>query len=196
MRLIFTITLLTLLSGAIIAQDKTAKERNPNSWKQFTSAEGRFTVSLPGPGRPVHIDDTLNTPDGPIKTHSFFLDTDMAFYSVGYSDLPSAGPLTPEQNKEILDGTRKQAVDGKDRVLSESEVSVGGTTGIETLVAGKDVISRSRFVCIDGRLYHLMISVQPIIAFRNGKPSADAKDRTDIFEKTSARFFDSFKIIK
>lgn len=196
MRLLSSVlVLLVLLSCSVVmAQDKASKERNPNAWREFTSAEGRFTVSLPGPSRPAHRDSTLNTAIGRITTHSFELDTDFAHYYVSYADFPSVGPLTPEQNKKMLDITRDQAVGGDDRLISETEVSIGGAIGRELLVVKGSFVLRSRYAYVDTRLYHLVLTVPAPVAFRNGKPSTDLKNRTDIFEQTSARFFDSFKI--
>ena len=192
MRLVSSILWLLVLSCGVVAQDKAAKERNPNEWKEFTSAEGKFSVSLPG--RPAHQDSSFDTPIGKVKTHALLLDTDMAYYNVSYTDFPSVGPLTPEQNKEMLDQTRDQVVSGDNRLISETEVTIGGTIGRELLVAKKDMILRSRVAYIQGRLYQLILIVQPTVAFRNGKPSSNTADRTDIFERTSARFFDSFKL--
>lgn len=193
-----SIVLIALLACSVVAQTPpAAKESNPNSWREFKSVEGRFTVLLPGPSRPSHQDSTMNTPIGKIETHAFITDTDMALYFVSYADFPpGSGPTTPEDNKTMLDTTRDHVVAGGTRLISESDVSIGGTTGRELLVAKEEVIMRSRFFYVNERLYQLIISVSPTVAFRNGKPSAKVADRTDLFEKTSARFLDSFKLTK
>lgn len=193
------ISLIALLVCNVVAQNPPPqfKEANPNSWREFKSVEGRFTVSLPGPSRPAHDDRTMNTRIGKIVTHSFIIDTDMALYYVSYADFPAGtGPTTPEENKSMLDTSRDEALAGGARLLSESDVSIGGTTARELLVAKNDLILRSRFFYVNERLYQLIMTVKPIVAFRNGKPSSNATDRTELFEKASARFFDSFNLTK
>ena len=192
------ISLIALLASSVVAQNPPQfKEANPNSWREFKSIEGRFTVSLPGPSRPAHNDSTMDTRIGKIVTHSFIIDTDMGIYFVSYADFPTGtGPTTTEENKSMLDASRDEAIAGGARLLSESDVSVGGTTARELLVAKNDLILRSRFFYVNERLYQLIMTVKPTVAFRNGKPSSNAADRTDLFEKTSARFFDSFKLTK
>ena len=195
MRFIFSfIVLVLLLSSGVVAQNPPApvKEYNPNAWQEFTSAEGKFSVLFPG--RPAHRDSTMESGIGKVTTHRFELDTDLAYYYVSYADIPSVGALTPEQNKEMLDGTRDRAISGDNRLISEREISIGGVPGRELLVSNGDLALKSRFVVIEGRLYQLIFGTRSIVAFRNGKPSADAKDRTDLFEKSSVKFLDSFKV--
>ncbi len=69
--------------------------------------------------------------------------------------------------------------------------------GKELLVEGNSgVIQKGRFFYARQGLYHVIITAPANVVFRDGKPSPNAKDRTDLFEKTSAKFFDSFKLTK
>ena len=195
MRYILSLVMfVALLSGSAIAQNPTApvKEMNPNSWKDFTSKKGQFTVSLPG--RPEHQDLSHKTEVGPIESHCFVLDTDFASYFIAYTELPPGSNPTTEENKAKLDENRNQPATDGSRLISETEVSIGGTMGKESLVEKKDLISRSRYVYIKDRLYQLIITAPRTVVFHNGKTSANPVDRSELFEKVSATFFDSFKL--
>ena len=190
-----TLILVALFAGAVVAQDPPppAKEYNPNAWKEFTSTEGQFSVSLPGTPSPEQR--PLNSTLGKLTTYAFVLQTDTAFYYVSYVPFPNLDlPLPPEELRAMLDASRDRAVASGARVIAENEVSVAGTTGRELLAQQNGAIIRTRYLFVHGKLYQLIIAVPPNVAFRNGKPSANAADRTDIFEQTSRRFFDSFKI--
>lgn len=190
------VILLALFASAVVAQDPPppVKEYNPNAWKEFTSDEGRFTVSVPG--TPRQRNSTLETPLGPITTYAFLLETEMALYYMSYADFPQVGPMTPQDQKEALDSSRDRAIADGARLISESDVLVAGNIGRELLVDKNGVILRSRFFHVNGRLYQLILGVKPTTAFSNGKPSAKPADRTAIFEQTSTKFFDSFKLKK
>jgi hypothetical protein len=96
----------------------------------------------------------------------------------------------------MLDSARTHVTADGAKVVSEREVTLAGAPGQELLAEKKGMILRARFAYLNNRLYQLIIGVPANVAFRNGKPSANAADRTDLFEKTSAKFFDSFKLTK
>ena len=80
MRFKFTVMLLVaLLCGTMRAQKPLApaKEDNTSEWKEFSSAEGQFTVSLPGTSKEGVA--TVGTTGGPLKTHFFVLETEDRF---------------------------------------------------------------------------------------------------------------------
>ena len=188
------ILLVALLCSTVIAQKQPApaKDDHASDWKEFSSAEGRFTVSLPE--TPKADISTVGTPAGPLKSHFFFVETDKFLYYVAYVDLP-AGPETPEENKEALDSSRDRAL-ANHRLISENDVTLDGIVGRELLVDRNGLIMNGRFFYAKQRLYHVILTARPYVVFRDGKPSPHPKDRTDLFEKTSAKFFDSFKLTK
>jgi hypothetical protein len=195
MKLFNTVLVLTLLAGTVAAQNPPppVKEYNAKAWKEFTSKEGRFSVSLPGTPKPESR--TQETPVFSITTHAFVLQTDMALYYVSYADVPlPPGPMTPEDRKEALASTRERIISGGARIISESDVAVAGNGGTEILAEKNGLILRARFALIEGRLYQLILGARPNTVFITGKVSPKAADRTDLFEQTSARFFDSFKL--
>jgi hypothetical protein len=186
--------LVALLCSNVIAQERPApaKDDNASDWKEFSSAEGEFKVSLPGTPK-VDI-TTVGTPVGPLKSHFFVLETDKFLYYVAYVDLP-AGPETPEENKEALDASRDRAL-ANHRLIREDDITLDGIVGRELLVDRNGLIMKGRFFYAKQRLYHVILTARPNVVFRDGKPSPNAKDRTELFENTSAKFFDSFKLTK
>src|SRR5215216_1094098 len=195
MRFKFSVILIVaLLCSSVMAQKQSdpAKDDNASGWKKFSSAEGQFTVSLPG--TPKADIRNVNTPLGPLKSHFFVLEVDKFFYYVSYVDLP-AGPQTPEENKAALDESRDRAL-ANHRLINENDITLDGIVGRELLVDRNGLILKGRFFYVRQRLYHVILTAPSDVVFRDGKPSPNAKDRTDLFEKTSAKFFDSFKLTK
>jgi len=196
--LVLTLTLFVLLTPIyfiVVAQTSKApvKESNPNAWKEFSSAEGKFTVSLPG--TPNADIATVGTTVGALKTYFFVLETDTFLYYISFADLPKS-PKTPEEHKAALTETRDRAA-AKRPIISETDIMFDGVVGKELLVEGSNhLIQLARFFYAKERLYYLIINASPDIAFRNGKASANAADRTELFATTSKTFFDSFKLTK
>lgn len=187
MRLIIgTLLLIALVTCGVVAQ------KNPSAWKEFTSKEGQFTVSFPG--TPTAIVDTIDTSAGRSRIHIFTLQADPLFYYISYIDVPKS-PQTREEHKAALDADRDRAV-AKRRLISESEITFDGIVGRELLLESAIQIAKGRFFYAKNRVYHLIVSAAPDVAFRNGKTSANAADLTELYEASSKRFFDSFKFTK
>jgi len=188
------ILLLALLCSSAMAQKRPApvKDDNVSGWKEFSSAEGQFTVSLPGTPKADIVN--VGTPFGPLKSHFFVLESDKFLYYVSYVDVP-AGPQTPEENKAALDASRDRAL-ANHRLISENDITLEGIVGRDLLVDRNGLILKGRFFYARQRLYHVILTAPTNVVFRDGKPSANAKDRSDLFEKTSAKFFNSFKLTK
>src|SRR3954452_22272368 len=130
MRFKFSVILLVaLISGTIMAQGQLApaREGDTSEWKDFSSAEGQFTVSVPGT---LTADAaTVGTIFGPLKTQFFVLRTDKFQYYISYADL-SEPPQTPAEIKMALDQTRDRTA-AKGRMLSENSVTFDGIVGRE-----------------------------------------------------------------
>jgi hypothetical protein len=186
------ILLVALLCSSVVAQERPAspKDDHASGWKEFSSAEGQFTVFLPG--TPKADTRTLGTSIGSLKSHSFVLETGTFLYYVSYVDFP-VGPETPEENKAALDESRDRTLTNH-RLISENDITVDGIVGRELLVDRNGLILKGRFFYARQRLYQVILSAPSNVVFRDGKPSPNANDRTDLFEKTSAKFFGSFKL--
>ena len=170
-----------------------AKDDNASGGKQFSSVEGQFTVFLPGTPSADIAD--VGTPFGELKSHFFVLHTDSFLYYISYVDLPK-GPQTPEEIKAALDASRDRAL-AKARLLSENDITLDGIAGRELLVVRDNrLIAKGRFFYAKQRLYHVILTAPLNVVFRDGTPSPNAIDRTELFEKTAAKFFDSFKLTK
>jgi hypothetical protein len=195
MRFKFSVILLVaLLCGIIMAQGlpAPAKEGNTSEWKDFSSAEGQFTVSIPG--TPTADVATVGTIYGPLKTHFFVVKTDEFLYYISYADL-SVPPKTPAEIKMALDQTSDRTA-AKGSMLSENSVTFDGIVGREVLIERNDVIQKGRFFYAKGRFYLVILTSPMNLAFPDGKPSGKPADRTELFETVSKRFFDSFKLTK
>lgn len=81
-------------------QPAPAKEGNTSECNDFSSAEGQFTVCLPG--TPTADVATVGTIAGPLKTHFFVVQTDQFLYYVSFANFPGS-PQTPAENKLALD---------------------------------------------------------------------------------------------
>lgn len=188
--------LMAVLSGVAAAQGSptpppAVKEYNAEAWREFISVEGKFSISLPGTPKPEVR--TMDTRIGKLTTYAFGLQTDFGHYYFHYVDFP-AGPETPAETKEFLDGGREAALAGGARLLIENDVSIGGVAGRELLVEKGPVIIRARHFFVKTRSYQIIFTTLPDAVFKNGKPSANAADRTELFELISKRFLDSFKL--
>lgn len=195
MRFRFSVLLIiALFCSSVMAQKQTvpAKDDSESGWKLFSPDEGYFTVSLPGiPRADIAI---VGTPFGPLKSHFFVLETDTFLFYISYVEL-RPGPQTPEENRAALDQSRDRAL-ANHRLIKENEIMLDGIMGRELLVEKNDRILKGRIFYARQRLYHVIVIAPSNVVFRDGTPSPDAKAQTELFEKTSAKFLDSFKLTK
>lgn len=167
------------------------KEYSQTAWKEFKSAQGGFSIVVPG--QPKEEVSTQDTKIGKLTTHYFDLETDLGHYLVTYVDVPKP-PTTPEDIKAALDNSRDRAVANGARLLIENDISVAGVVGRELLLEHNGLILRTRSFFVNGRLYQIILVARPNTVFNSGKPSADPAGYTDLFQMVSKRFFDSFKV--
>lgn len=181
-----------LLCGSVIAQTQTAPPKDGASkWKEFNSAEGGFTVSFPGTPKTTVTD--LDSNVGPVKTRLFTLEVDDLAFFISYAD---SAPPAPKERETTLDKIRDRAV-ARHRLLSENSITVEGIVGRELLIQREiGLIMRGRYFFAKGRLYYVIVTAPPMVAFRNGEPSTNAADITELFETSTKRFFNSFKLTK
>jgi len=174
MRFKFSVIMLViLLGGTMVAQEQpaSAKEGHTSGWNEFNSAEGQFTVCVPG--IPKADVATVGTIFGPLKTYFFVVQSDTFLYYISYADL-SVSPQTPAEIKMALDQTRDRTV-AKGRILSENVVTFDGIAGREVLLERNGLIQKGRFFYgsvlrprRSDRTFHLLIS--PDIPCANDKP--------------------------
>jgi hypothetical protein len=149
------------------------------SWQEFTSAEGRFRVQMPG--QPVKKTQQAPNPlGGQLTFHMFAYEVPRDEYGfvVGYNDYP---PLPPDRVQAVLDGVTKGNVQGNagSKLISETRITLGSYPGREvTIDAGGKGTIRQRNYLVGNRLYQVML-------VKGGRrPSAEAAEK----------FFSSFRV--
>jgi TonB family protein len=169
-------------------------EDNPDNWKQVSPSEGGFTVWMPGT---PFLSKTQGQPaSSDFPQYFYFLKTETGDYKVGYFELPDE-ISDPQQIKSIFDGMRNQmlAMNKSLKLLSERNLKIEENEGREWLIRDGDKILRKRYLIHGKRFYQMMLTVSRNVAFQTGKPSANPADRTNFYEATATKFFDSFKLI-
>lgn len=171
-------------TGTSSATPPPAAEYNPKAWKEFSSAEGRFSVLLPSvPTERVELHDS---PVGKLEVHNFTLRT-FAEYGVMYVEYP---PNIEEEGnvRAFLDNIRDGGVRRvKGTVLEEKDISLGGHPGRYMLVRiGDGYTLRAKTFVVKNRLYQVIIITR----------DKDAPEGIIKFhEETAAKFLDSFKLV-
>lgn len=147
-------------------------------WEEFSSAEGAFTVLMPGD--PEAQVDTVNTAAGRLDLHSFMVEQGDRVYGVSYADYPEVA-VEGSDPETMLDGARDGAVANvQGTLLSELIISLEGHPGreIKVEVAGGEYTLQARIFLVDSRLYQILV----------GTPIDDA------FSTDVDRFLDSFAL--
>ncbi len=169
-------------------------EYNLQNWKEFTSIEGAFTLAMPGV--PTEGLEETTTNDGKIVIHTYLVETAIGAYYASYSDLAVAVE-TPEGIRALLNAGRDRAL-GKDaKLLNEMDMEIEGCFAKEMVIekTNDGLILRARVFLRKNRLYQMISATRLEFAFRTSA-SGNPAERTDIYERVSDRFFNSFKLIK
>jgi hypothetical protein len=150
-------------------------------WVEFSSAEGGFTVWMPGtPNKQVEPTDILGEK---IPIHFFsHMTQEETVYIASYVDLRL--DLDGENKMKLfLDGVRDGQVnsDKPGKLVDERAISLGGHPGREFLIESPEDVTTSRIYMVGSRLYQLFFVTPP--GFKDS-------------EKRGQRFFDSFKLTK
>lgn len=164
----------------------------PRAWKEFSSVQGGFSILMPG--TPKEAIQEIESPPGNVSFRSFELRTRAGVYDVSYSDLPIYAE-DPAIIREGLDANRDALLKSEGlKLLTEKEINFEGIPAREWLMLGSEGVIRRRLILIKDRLYTLTFVTAPSMAFKTGQPSADPNARTDFYEETAIKFFDSFKV--
>lgn len=148
MRSIAGVFLLALLAATSAAQ----------TWTEFRSADGKFSVSMPGKPTESVITVSLGTGDRTANTFSYH-DEDLNEFLVAYSERSTPRKSTDEQ---IFDKARKGlliATDGK--LLRENSVTLAGYTGREIVFERPNGdVQTERFFFVGDRFYQISVEVK------------------------------------
>ena len=154
--------------------DTSATEVGPVVWSSYVSAEGRYSVSMPG--QPALTTDQSNADLVSYRVMSI----SMPFvFLVQYSD------LGPEQVFDTKDWAKSVTSSGSN-ILTSKAATLGGYPAYQLIdvkkgSSGPEMVTDSRAVNLGRRLYFL------IYGYPKGTDSDAAK-------ANAAKFFDSFKI--
>ena len=177
-----------------------AVDYDPAAWKEFKSTEAGFAISMPGaPGSRA-----LTVPVGNLQivARKFALQTKAGEFGFSYYDLPlesfDSATLAqlddPANLKQMLDGYRDEFLAHGARIISESEVKLDGVVGRELILEYLGMIGSHWVFCVHGRCFLLTFAAPPQVALKDGKTSARAGDRAELYEDMRKKFFASFKI--
>ncbi len=170
-----------------------AAEYNPVNWKQLTSSEGGFTISMPGV--PASSTNLVETAVGNIVLHEIIATTTLAAYEISYCDF-LVPPNDPSVIKGVMDKIRDRVLSDGTKLLIESDVNLDGNVGRELIFESSGTIGRQRMFFINGRLYVAMLFTTPNVAFKHATASSNLADFTDLYQTTCERFFGSLKLIQ
>lgn len=127
----------------------------------FTSAEGRFSVRMPG--APEYRLVTVDSAD-PMPLHKWTVQRGTTTFMVAYADIPVEG----REASEILAGARESVLSKPERkLLSERSVSLGGSPGIEVEIGAPDSFRmKIRVFLVGARLYQIIVAIRSRDRFR------------------------------
>lgn len=168
-----------LLNTSLAVAQKVSRDK---AWQELVSTEGRFRVLMPDTPEdrfvPV-IGQIVNT-----EMHAYFVRTAVASYIVAYADFPNV--KDPRLLKKGFDDVRDGLLaNGKLRLLSEKNITVGDFPGRELVVDDGANLGMDRIYFVNGRVYQLLF-LRPQLA---GMP----EDMVKFYDGLSSKFFDSFK---
>jgi hypothetical protein len=124
------------------------------NWKEFSSAEGKYKVMMPGTPK----ETTQASPAGPIKFHT--VEEKNGAYVVNFTDITGTASEPPEKIDQRLDGARQGAagnVQGK--VVKEDKITLEGKypgRDIQIELPNDKGLIRVRMYFVNGRLYQVM----------------------------------------
>lgn len=145
------------------------------AWSTFTSAEGRFSVLMPGQPT-IDKKETVQSEHGPYTTHLMVLRDTRNVFIIGWADYDPSFNFNRraemEMNRDVF------VTDMKAKLLNSREVILDGYRAIEFTAETTDKIYKSRIYMVGRRPYQIVI----------GSPKG-VEDSASI-----DRFLNSFKV--
>ncbi len=123
---------------------------------EFTSKEGRFSVSMPG--KPNLQTEKIPTDVGSISMHMFMVEKSNIAYMVAYSDYPSE-MIQQSNPDDVLDGAKKGAMQNIDGKISKEElIAFGEAPAIELYFSAKGGKGKGQAIIVlsGNRLYQVL----------------------------------------
>jgi hypothetical protein len=157
----------------------TTRAAQALQWKEYRSAEGRFTVLLPG--QPALDVKSTETDLGPIKMHTFMCTTDNLYCGVVYYDVPTGVHKSTDQ---LLEDTCNGFIQGANLTekAERRSVDIDGHPGREVIGESPDgsFLLMARYYVVDTRVYLVMV----------GAAIGDASS------PEIGRYLDSFRLLR
>lgn len=161
-----------------------AAENNPDSWKVFSSTEGRFSILLPG--TPKEETEEVDTPSGKFEIHKLTLRT-FADYGVIYADYPMQINDSATANQILDNGAKGAVAEVNSELLSMTKISLDGHPGRLLKERMRDgSILRAKMLLVGQRLYQVAITTP--------KEEGVKAEAISFFDSTASKFLDSFKL--
>lgn len=129
--------------------------QTPAGWSRLDSAEGRFTVLMPGPAAPKDEVTTKSDPQvGTYTAHTFTKTTDKSVFVVGWLD------YAPEVNVDVrgeLTSSRDTFVRRlKGRLVSERPIALEGHPGLEYTAENDQAVVKVHTYVVGRRPYAIV----------------------------------------
>jgi len=192
---LMALVLFSCTTFAVAQQNKSftsvaaASDYAPETWKPYSSTEGRFKVLFPG--EPKETSETVDAVVGGVRFHKVAYDSFIS-YSVVYFD----GPTDLENSshvEDILDTVRDSGlaqVESEDpQVVKESELLVDGHPGrlLHVVLKGDGVI-RMKSVVFGSRMFVVTVGTP------KGQPNVPGTENG--YEAIAMSFLNSFGLIE
>lgn len=160
-----------------VALSVTAVRAQEAEWKEYKSAQGRFSVQVPGT---FQIDpQKLNDPNEPSMLYLHTLQARPHSFLITYGDYPQ-GVLDRVGREKVQDNIRDAFLASiKGKTVSETKAKLGENSGRDlTADFGQGLAVRYRCFLVKDRVYHFAVICE----------------KANIGAEPVKRFLDSFKI--
>jgi hypothetical protein len=144
-----------------------------DTWKIFTSEEGRFSILMPA--EPKEDSQATQTQVGEIMMNMFVVSGNGPEYTAMYSDYPESAVGDPEEMLQgAIDGIAKNAT-----LVSQKKTTVAGNPAVEAVFESEGVnYVWYKGIMVENRIYQLIVATSTA-----GK---------DIYADEARMFIDSF----
>jgi hypothetical protein len=158
-----TVICVGLYGAASNLLDVIATRGPTSAWTTFTSVDGRFSASFPGP--PTHTSKPPPTAGaGAVQIDTWRSSDKQSIYHVSYVDFPS-GSLSNQDPKIAFDRSQSGVIADftKGTLITSLDIRVDGHPGREfTFSTSNGVIITERICLVGDRLYNWVgLSAQP-----------------------------------
>jgi hypothetical protein len=145
-----------LIVAFIVVATAILREASESRWKKFTSAEGAFSVLMPG--KPQAENQLLTLNGMKLEAHAFSVQSQTgAYFAISYVDAPTLPKETA--GERMLDAQRQVLTQGDEsRMLSAENLIVNGypVRQYKAIVKGNSQADEKLFL-VRRRLYILLV---------------------------------------